>query len=55
MEFSAGCVPSLTTVRWPHDRIGDVVVECLLRRLNDSTRNGEIVDLGFELIVRQSG
>lgn len=55
LEFAANATPSLTTVRPPHAAIGTAVAEHLLRRFEDPDAGGEIVDLGFELVARESG
>lgn len=54
LDFSAYVNPSLTTVRPPHDLIGRTVAEHLLRRFEQPEGEGEVVDLGFQMIVRES-
>lgn len=54
--FSAGCVPSLTTIKPPGDEIGRKVGQLILERLNGapSPPVPQAFDLGFALIARES-
>ena len=52
LEASAHVTPALTTVRPPHDQIGKTVAMHLLERFNRTNSSGEVVDLGFQLIIR---
>lgn len=54
LEASAHVAPALTTVRPPHDQIGKTVAMHLLDRFNRTNSSGEVVDLGFQLIMRGS-
>ena len=54
LEASAYVTPALTTVRPPHDQIGKTVAEHLLCRFDDPNRKGEVVDLSFRMVIRQS-
>lgn len=50
LEIGRHAVPKLTTVRIDGRAIGTVAAELLL-----SSERGQVVDLGFDLIVRESG
>jgi len=52
---SAWTVPPLTTVRTPRVAVGQRAAELLLARLRGEAPRPAHVDLGFELMVRQSG
>ena len=54
LDFAAHCVPKLTTIRPPRAEIGRAVAEHLLRRFADSACGSETLDLGCQLIVRES-
>ena len=54
LEASAHVTPALTTVRPPHDQIGKTVAEHLLSRFEDADSAGEVVDLGFRMMIRES-
>lgn len=54
LEASAHVTPALTTVRPPHDQIGKTVAEHLLRRFDAPDSEGEVVDLGFRMVIRES-
>jgi LacI family transcriptional regulator, gluconate utilization system Gnt-I transcriptional repressor len=54
LDFAAASVPTLTTVRPPRREIGERVAELLVDRFEGRGDKGAIVDLGFELIVRES-
>ncbi|MBN9069791.1 MAG: substrate-binding domain-containing protein, partial [Rhizobiales bacterium] len=46
--------PGLTTVRLPHPQIGARAAELLLDRIAGKPVEGSIVDMGFEIVVRNS-
>jgi len=52
---SAWTVPPLTTVRTPRAAVGRRAAELLLARLGGEAPRPAHVDLGFELVVRESG
>jgi len=54
MDFTAWATPTLSTIRPPHSEIGHAVANHLLRRFADPSIGCEVIDLGFELIARQS-
>ncbi len=54
VELAAQVIPALTTVRIPRYRIGQAAAEILLRRIEGESVAPPIVDLGFEIIQRQS-
>lgn len=55
LDYAAACVPTLTTVRPPRGEIGRRIADLLLSRFQGEGGKGVVVDLGFELIVRESG
>jgi LacI family gluconate utilization system Gnt-I transcriptional repressor len=55
LDYAAACVPALTTVRPPRGEIGRRIADLLLARFQGEGSNGAIVDLGFELVARESG
>ena len=55
LDFAPYTNPPLTTLRPPREAIGQIVAEHLLARLADPASPGVSVDLGFELVVRESG
>jgi len=54
LPIAAETVPSITTIRVPRYEIGDVTADLILRRISGETCALQI-DLGFQLIVRESG
>lgn len=54
LDFASVVHPTLTTVRPPHERIGETVAHLLSRRFAGSAAERR-VDLGFEFIARISG
>jgi LacI family gluconate utilization system Gnt-I transcriptional repressor len=54
LEVGADLAPSLTTVRVPGYEIGQTAADMLLRRLNGEAIESKTVDLGFELVFRES-
>lgn len=46
--------PPLTTIRPPQDLMGQTIAEHVLQRIEDPNLPSKIVDLGFELVVRES-
>jgi len=55
LDFAAECAPSLTTVRPPRREIGRRVAEALLARFEGTDPGPAVLDLGFDLIERESG
>jgi LacI family transcriptional regulator, gluconate utilization system Gnt-I transcriptional repressor len=55
LDYAAASVPALTTVRPPRGEIGRRTAALLIARFNGEGDKGAVVDLGFELIVRESG
>jgi len=53
-DFAACSVPTLSTIRPPRSEIGSAVADHLLRRFGHPDVRGETLDLGFELIARES-
>ncbi|MBE7941418.1 MULTISPECIES: LacI family DNA-binding transcriptional regulator [Ramlibacter] len=47
-------VPALTTVRTPRERIGEAAAQMLLTLMRHGTPAQAAVDLGFEVVVRES-
>jgi LacI family gluconate utilization system Gnt-I transcriptional repressor len=54
IDVAAALVPALTTLRIPRYRLGHVAGEMLLARLQGRAVAQAVVDLGFELVPRQS-
>lgn len=54
LDFTACAMPTLTTIRPPRSEIGDAVAQHLLRRFANPASAGETIDLGFELVERES-
>jgi LacI family gluconate utilization system Gnt-I transcriptional repressor len=55
LDYTGVSVPSLSTVRPPRREIGRRVADLLLARFAGEGGRGEVADLGFELILRESG
>ncbi|SEE95726.1 transcriptional regulator, LacI family [Rhizobiales bacterium GAS191] len=55
LDFAVSSVPALTTVRPPRGEIGRRTAELLLDRFAGRQQQDRVIDLGFELIVRESG
>jgi LacI family gluconate utilization system Gnt-I transcriptional repressor len=55
LEGSAHCVPRLTTVRTPRALIGSEAAQMLLKLIRGEPVADLQVDVGFELVVRESG
>lgn len=53
-EIAAQMVPALTTVRVPRYDIGRKAAQMILSRLNGSATEPQALDLGFEIIRRES-
>jgi LacI family gluconate utilization system Gnt-I transcriptional repressor len=54
-ELASQLVPALTTVAVPTTRIGKEAASIILRRLRGEKAGPRKLDLGFQLVVRQSG
>jgi LacI family gluconate utilization system Gnt-I transcriptional repressor len=54
VDFAAVSVPTLTTIRPPRAEIGRRVAELLIERFNGTGQGETAIDLGFELIARES-
>lgn len=46
--------PALTTVRFPMDRMGEAAGNLLLARIRGEAKNNRAINLGFEILKRQS-
>lgn len=55
LDFAPYTDPALSTIRPPRDKIGELVARHILRRINDPDMGSEIIDLGFDVVVRESG
>jgi LacI family gluconate utilization system Gnt-I transcriptional repressor len=53
-DLSTVVRPALTTVRTPRHAMGRRAAELLLERIGGNTRVPKIVDLGFDVIQRES-
>ncbi len=53
-ELSSQLVPPLTTVAVPSTRIGQEAAKIILARLRGEKKTRKKVDLGFELVIRES-
>lgn len=54
MEFSASCLPSLTTIRLPAADISRYAVDMILGARQDRVAEARVMDLQFQLVPRQS-
>lgn len=54
LEFAGEMIPSITTVRLPRYEIGSLAAGMLISRLNGEDIDEPVVDVGFELVVRES-
>ena len=54
LDFSPWCKPSLSTIRPPRREIGTAVAEHLLQRFGGVVDTPATIDIGFELVARQS-
>ncbi len=54
LDFAAHSLPSLSTIRPPKAEIGEATADHLLRRFSNEDVPPETIDLGFELIARES-
>jgi LacI family gluconate utilization system Gnt-I transcriptional repressor len=55
LDFAAANYPSISTVRVDRHRMGQLAAEQLLNRLNGEPVEQPIIDLGFEMVPRDSG
>lgn len=53
-EIAAAASPALTTVAIPRYRIGEEAARVILGRIDGELVPGQIVDLGFEVVTRES-
>lgn len=51
---AADCVPRLTTVRTPRAEMGRTAAHLLLSLIRQETVTSTMIDLGFELVIRES-
>ena len=54
IELAGSITPSLTTVEYPIERMSEVVIELLLRQINDGGNSVEALTLFPKLVVRES-
>jgi LacI family gluconate utilization system Gnt-I transcriptional repressor len=54
-DFAAHAVPRLTTVRPPREAIGREAARLILARLDGEEPPSKTLDVGFELVLRDSG
>lgn len=54
LEMMAAAVPSITSVQTHRYRMGALAIEMLLARIEDRGVEEEVVDLGFDLVERES-
>ncbi len=54
IELAGSITPSLTTVEYPIERMSEVVIELLLRQINDTGNSVEALTLFPKLVVRES-
>lgn len=54
LDFAAWTRPSMTTIRPPRHEIGAIVARLLLQRFRDADTAATTIDVGFELVVRES-
>jgi LacI family gluconate utilization system Gnt-I transcriptional repressor len=54
LDFAAWSQPTLSTIRPPRREIGTAVATHLLQRFRDPTSAAATIDVGFELVIRQS-
>ncbi len=54
LEMMAACVPSISSVRTNRYQIGQLAIKNILQRLDGNFREPKQVDVGFQLIARQS-
>lgn len=54
LDPSSASTPPLTTIRPPHERMGRQIAQCILHRQTHPDTESQVLDLGFELVVRAS-
>ncbi len=54
LAYSSASYPPLSTVGIQHDTIGKLSAEMILARLNNKPVHDKVVDMGFEIIERES-
>lgn len=54
LDFSASCVPSLTTIRPSGDLIGKEVARLILKRIQGTEKAADVIDTSHVLIERRS-
>lgn len=53
-EIASQCVPALTTIRMPRHEMGRRAAAMLCRRLSGETLESNVVDLGFDVVTRET-
>ncbi len=53
-EIASQCVPALTTIRMPRYEMGRRAATMLCRRLEGEAVDATVVDLGFDIVTRQT-
>ena len=53
-EVAAAAAPTLTTVAVPRYRIGEEAARVILGRIDGSIDRGQVIDLGFQVVTRES-
>jgi LacI family gluconate utilization system Gnt-I transcriptional repressor len=54
LDFAAWTQPSMTTIRPPRHEIGAIVARLLLQRFRDAGAAATTIDVGFEVVERES-
>ena len=53
-EVAAAASPTLTTVAVPRYRIGEEAARIILGRIDGEIGSGQVIDLGFDVVIRES-